>query len=175
MLLVGGASSRFGSPKTLAQLPDGSTLAEVTWSALAWCDQRIAVGKVADRLTLPFPILDDGSSVRAPIAGVVGGLRLAAHDLCVFLPVDLPLIQPDDLRALAAACRDAAAVPTGPLPGAYRRRALVPLQRQLERGRLALRDAVSELDTAVVSVTPERLANINQPDDLKALVALGIG
>jgi molybdopterin-guanine dinucleotide biosynthesis protein A len=53
-LLVGGASTRFGSPKALA-LVDGETLAARAWRLLGdACDERIAVGKLADRLELPF-------------------------------------------------------------------------------------------------------------------------
>ena len=88
VLLVGGASERFGSPKALARI-DGRTLAEIAWEKLAFCDERIAVGKRADGLELPFPVLDDGIETRAPIAGVVAGLRAAANDLCVVLPVDV--------------------------------------------------------------------------------------
>ena len=53
MLLVGGASERFGSPKALARL-GGETLAERAWRLLGdACSERIAVGKRADGLDLP--------------------------------------------------------------------------------------------------------------------------
>src|SRR5439155_19276943 len=46
VLLVGGASSRFGSPKALAQF---ETLAERAWRVLGEaCEERIAVGKAGD-------------------------------------------------------------------------------------------------------------------------------
>jgi molybdopterin-guanine dinucleotide biosynthesis protein A len=167
ILLVGGASRRFGSPKALARF-GGQTLAERGWAALAWCDERLALGK-ADTPQLPFQVLDDGTPVRAPIAGVVAGLRLAKHELCVFLPVDCPFMGEAELRVLAAACRDAAVTHVGPLPGAYRRSALPDLERALAAGRLALRDAVAEVDAAVVELRPEALANVNAPVDLERL------
>jgi len=117
VLLVGGASTRFGSPKALARI-DGETLAERAWRVLGEaCGERIAVGKAADGLDLPFELLDDGSDVRAPIAGLVAGLRVATYDLTAVIPVDLPLLTPASLEALAARCRDAAIPPSGPLPG----------------------------------------------------------
>lgn len=168
ILLLGGASSRFGAPKALARL-GGRTLAERGWEALAWCDERLALGKSGDRLELPFPVADDGEGVRAPIAGVAAGLRRARNDVCVFLPVDCPLVGETELRALATGCLDAAVPQTGPLPGAYRATALAVLERRLARGELALRDALAELDVGVVELDPARLVNVNTPADLARL------
>jgi molybdopterin-guanine dinucleotide biosynthesis protein A len=165
VLLLGGASTRFGSPKALARV-GGSTLAELAWGRLAWCSERFAVGKTADSLPLPFPVLDDGSVVRAPLVGLVAGLRSARYDLVVVLPVDMPWMTEDALRRLAEACRQVAVPPSGPLPGAYRRTALPVLERRLREGRLKLRDALSELDVCVVDIDPALLANVNRPEDL---------
>jgi molybdopterin-guanine dinucleotide biosynthesis protein A len=116
VLLVGGASRRFGSPKALALL-GGETLAERAWRLLGEvCEERLAVGKAADRLSLPFPVLDDGSEVRASLAGLVAGLRAASHEVAVVVPVDCPLLDAAALRTLAAACRDAAVPGRGGLP-----------------------------------------------------------
>jgi molybdopterin-guanine dinucleotide biosynthesis protein A len=169
VLLVGGASSRFGAPKALARL-GGETLAERAWRLLTGtCDETIAVGKRADALPLPFPVLDDGSAVRAPLAGLVAGLRAARSDVSVVVPVDVPLLTPGSVEALAAACADAAVPPSGPLPGAYRKSALGVLEKRLAAGRLALRDALTELDVRVVELEPRELVNVNTPADLEAL------
>ena len=172
VLLVGGASTRFGSPKAVAPL-DGRTLAEIVWETLGeTCDDRLAVGKHADGLALPFELTDDEADIRAPIAGVVAGLRAARYDVCVVLPVDCPRVTPDVLRALAAACADAqAAVPSRatPLPGAYRRSALPVLERRLAAGALALRDALAELDVREVALDPSLLVNVNTRAELDAL------
>ena len=165
VLLVGGASTRFGSPKALAWL-DGRTLAEIGWDTLAFCDERIAVGKAADGLDLPFPLLDDGSDVRAPIAGVIAGLRAANNDVCVFLPVDTPRFTAEALQAMAFVCEDAAMPQTGPLPGAYRKSALPALEEGLAAGRLALWEATAGLAVARVDVDVALLINVNTPDDL---------
>lgn len=169
VLLVGGASTRFGSPKALARL-GGETLAARAWRTLGEaCEERLAVGKAADGLALPFPLVDDASTVRAPLAGLVAGLRDARHDVVVFLPIDCPLITASSLRALG----DAVAVaPTGPLPGAYPRAALPVLERRLAAGELELRAAVAELGLATIALDPLELANVNEPADLDALHAL---
>jgi molybdopterin-guanine dinucleotide biosynthesis protein A len=169
VLLVGGASRRFGSPKALALL-GGETLGERAWRLLGEaCDERIAVGKRADALALPFDVLDDESDVRAPIAGLVAGLRAARHEVALILPVDVPLLTTQSLHALAEACRDAAVPPSGPLPGAYRRTALPALERALAAGELSLRDAIADLDVAVVDLDPTELVNLNTPHDLERL------
>jgi molybdopterin-guanine dinucleotide biosynthesis protein A len=168
-LLVGGASRRFGSPKALA-LFDGTTLAERAWGVLGEaCAERLAFGKAADALRLPFPVHDDGVEVRAPLAGVVAGLRAARNDVCVFLPVDLPLATADLVRQLGEACADAAVPETGPLPGAYARKALPSLERRLAEGSLKLRDALGELETVRVDLDPMLLVNVNAPEELAAL------
>jgi molybdopterin-guanine dinucleotide biosynthesis protein A len=169
VLLVGGASRRFGAPKPLARFGD-ETLAERVWRTLGeCCGERIAVGKRGDGLALPFPIVDDGTDVRAPLAGVVAGLQRASNEVCVFCPVDTPLVTAEALRALADACVDAAVPQTGPLPGAYRKTALPVLERGLTERRLALRDALAELETRVVELDPAELVNVNTPADLQAL------
>ena len=169
ILLVGGASTRFGSPKELAEY-EGETLAARAWRLLGEaCDERIAVGKRGDGIALPFPILDDGTEVRAPLAGLVAGLRAAAHDVTVVIPVDMPALDAASLRALAAACRDAAVPQTGPLPGAYRKSALPVLEAALASGSLKLRDLVARLDAVSIRLPEALLANINDRDDLQRL------
>ena len=169
ILLVGGASRRFGSPKALALL-DGQTLAERAWETLGKaCGERVAVGKRFDRLELPFPIRDDGSQIRAALAGIVAGLRSARTDRCVVLPVDTPLVPPQLLLDLADACADTAATQTGPLPAAFRRRALPVLERRLAEGSFRLEDALTELETRRIEADPALLANINTHEELYAL------
>jgi molybdopterin-guanine dinucleotide biosynthesis protein A/N-acetylglutamate synthase-like GNAT family acetyltransferase len=169
ILLVGGASRRFGSPKAHAQL-EGETLAARAWRTLGEvCAERLAVGKAEDALALPFELLDDGTDVRAPIAGLVAGLRVARHEVSVVVPVDTPLVRSSHLQMLAEHCRDAAVPPSGPLPGAYRRSALPVLQQRLGAGELALRDALAALDVAVVELPQHVLVNVNEPEDLARL------
>jgi molybdopterin-guanine dinucleotide biosynthesis protein A len=169
VLLVGGASSRFGSPKALAWL-DGETLAERAWRVLGEaCDERLAVGKQSDALQLPFPVVDDGTEVRAALAGVVAGLRTASEEVAIFLPVDVPLVSHELIAMLGAACDQAAITATGPLPAAVAREALPFLERRLEAGELRLAYAFAELRTATVQIDPAQLANVNRPEDLVAL------
>ncbi len=161
ILLVGGASERFGSPKALARFR-GESLAERAWRLLhEACNEVLAVGKESDALDLPFPVLDDGSLERAPVYGVIAGLRAASNDVCLVLPVDCPLVTAEALRALA----DAVAVPqTGPLPGAYAKEMLPELEARVERGELSLRG----VNTNILEVDEKLFVNVNTRMDLIA-------
>jgi molybdopterin-guanine dinucleotide biosynthesis protein A len=79
--------------------------------------------------------------------------------------VDTPLVRASLLLKLAVACRDAAVPQTGPLPGAYRKRAL----RALESGERSIRRSIAELDVSVVELDPDLLANVNTCEDLQQL------
>ena len=143
---------------------DGESLADRGRRTLAAaCDEVLVVGK---RGELPFDVLDDGSEVRAPIAGVVAGLRAAANDVTVVLPVDCPFVTPALVRELGEACRDAAVPQTGPLPGAWATSALPVLERRLEAGPYALYRAYEELDVAMLELDPALLADVDTPSDL---------
>jgi molybdenum cofactor guanylyltransferase len=160
VLLVGGASTRFGSPKALAVF-QGETLAERAWRVLgAACDERLAVGKAG--LRLPFEVLPDETDVQAPIAGVIAGLRAATHEVSVVLPVDCPLVTPALLRRLG----EARAVPqTGPLPGAYAKSDLPELERRLAVGDFSLRGVTER----ILEVDERLLADVDTQADLAAL------
>jgi molybdopterin-guanine dinucleotide biosynthesis protein A len=168
VLLVGGSSSRFGSPKALASFR-GEALAVRAHRILAEAFETVlAVGKTDDDLPLPFAVHDDGNVERAAIVGLAAGLRLAGTELCVVVPTDMPLITAELLRSLAEAADgvDAAVVQTGPLPGAYRRSTLPVLERHIAAGELALHRALEELDTRVLEAAAEELRNVNTPADL---------
>jgi molybdopterin-guanine dinucleotide biosynthesis protein A len=169
ILLVGGASTRFGSPKALARLGE-ETLAERAWRVLGEaCEERLAVGKRADELALPFELVDDGTETRAALAGIVAGLRAAPTELVVVLPVDTPLVTPHVLHELAQACADASVTQTGPLPAAFRKTALPALERRLAIQELVLREALAELETRQIQVDEALLANVNTHDELRRL------
>jgi molybdenum cofactor guanylyltransferase len=168
VLLVGGASRRFGSPKALARF-QGEVLGERAHRLLEEAFGRVlVVGKEADGLSLPFPVVDDGSETRAPIVGVAAALRAAATDLIVVLPTDMPLVSANVLRRLAAEAEgfDAAVPQTGPLPGAYRKSALQLLERRIAADDLALYRALQDLEVRVVELDEKLLANVNSPLDL---------
>jgi len=160
VLLVGGASARFGSPKPLAFF-DGEMLAVRGWRILGDAfPHRLAVGK--GDLELPFGVVVEPAEPRAPIAGVIAGLQASVTEVAVFLPVDCPVVTPALLRELGEA---RAVTQTGPLPGAYSKADLPELERRLAAGDYSLRG----VNLRVVEADPRLLANANTPAELSAL------
>jgi molybdenum cofactor guanylyltransferase len=154
ILLVGGASTRFGSPKALAEL-EGETLFDRAWRLLREsCDERLAVG--------PGGLADPGTG---PVAAIAVGLREAANELAIVIPVDMPLLTSDALRLLAQSCRDAAVAQAGPLPCAVARRTLPAF----ETGERKLRTVLDGLDTARIELDERLLTNVNTRSDLDRL------
>jgi molybdenum cofactor guanylyltransferase len=152
VLLAGGESRRFGSPKADA-VYGGETLAERAWRLLGdACDERLLVG--------PGGLPDPGTG---PVAAIAAGLRAATHDLCVVVPVDMPLLTVAALHVLADACRDAAVAQHGPLPCAIRREAFRATRER------RLRAVLAGLDTAHVELDENVLVNVNTPDELAGL------
>jgi molybdopterin-guanine dinucleotide biosynthesis protein A len=154
ILLAGGSSRRFGSPKELAEF-EGGTLADRAWRLLGEvCDERIVVG--------PGGVADAGTG---PVAAIAAGLREATHEVAVVIPVDMPLLTADALKLLAGACREAVVAQAGPLPCAVSRRVLPAF----ETGERRLRTVLAGLDTAHVELAERLLANVNTPADLDTL------
>ena len=154
ILLVGGASTRFGSPKADAPF-EGETLRERAWRLLGEiCDERIAVGRGG--------LADPGTG---PVAAIAVGLRAAKRELAVVVPVDMPLLTAEALRLLVDASRDAAVAQAGPLPCAVARRTLPAF----ETGERRLRTVLDSVDTACVRLEERLLANVNTPTDLARL------
>ena len=103
-ILNGGKSSRFGSPKYLAQ-----------WNGQSFLDisrKRIEeLSSNTDRTVLsggPSPdqsweVVEDSSQYSGPLAGLHALLLLAVQancDVIIIQPIDMPLLQSDHLRLL---------------------------------------------------------------------------
>ncbi|HKZ89868.1 MAG TPA: molybdenum cofactor guanylyltransferase [Thermoplasmata archaeon] len=136
ILLAGGASRRFGSPKALAPFRGR---AMIEWAAEALrplADEllvSVADAAQAEALHERLPdvrFVTDARHDRGPIEGLDRGLRAARGDLVLVAPCDAPLLRTDlYVRFLERIGPHEAAVPRlqalDPVRAAYRRTAAV--------------------------------------------------
>lgn len=166
VVLCGGQSRRMGVPKAELRWPMADStqtwLAHAQCRLAAVCEQVVVSGSSELPDTVPGQV--------GPLAGVVAALR--RYPQCVFLPVDMPLVQVDDLLPLVQVA-----------PAAYRG-SVFPLSLTasaltLAEARLGQADPrarsvqglLADLGAAVrwLNGPPERLQNVNTPEQLRAL------
>ena len=180
ILLAAGASRRFGAPDKL--LAPFRRRPLVLWSAEALRatapDMLIAVtgsDRVAALLpgfgivAVPGPGTAQSDSLRA---GVARAAELGADRALICLG-DMPLVTADLLGEVLARCTQArgSAVLHGtrPMPPAAFPSALFPALLAV-RGDRGARDLIAALPAeALVAAPPEQLADVDTPDDLRAL------
>ncbi|MCY3923503.1 MAG: molybdenum cofactor guanylyltransferase [Chloroflexota bacterium] len=108
IILAGGFGRRLGRDKATT---DAGGRPLLHWSALAAFEvtDDIVVARRPDQQFLPLPGVDWREAVdhrhdRGPLAGLEAALPLVDHDLAVAVACDMPFLQPELLRAVAAAC-----------------------------------------------------------------------
>jgi molybdenum cofactor guanylyltransferase len=154
-----------GGEKATALLAGRPLLA---WALDALRDAGIERRAVVAKADTPLPALDvpvwiEPDEPRHPLAGVAYALERTAGEDVVTVPVDLPLVPPAALRALAAAS-GCAMVRGHPLLARF------PAGTEIEPvGRAT--DALLALDAEVIELD-EALVNVNAPDDLRAAEAI---
>lgn len=103
-ILAGGASSRFGSPKSLALLDGQPLIAHATHLLRAvGLPARIAgahPSAAPDPLAAFAPIIPDHHPGLGPLSGVHSALSASSSPWNLFLPIDMPLIPPALLDCL---------------------------------------------------------------------------
>ncbi len=178
-VLTGGASSRLGTDKALLRIGD-RPLAVVAAQALTgagaepvWC----VGGDHAGLAALGLATQPDDHPGQGPLGGVLSALRRAPDRVVVVLSCDLPDIDAATVAALVAALgREPSAELAAPVldghlqavTAAYRPSCLEALTQAYATGERSIRRAVAGLSRAVVEgVDPERLADVDRPEDLR--------
>ena len=175
-VLVGGQSSRFGSPKAL-HLLNGRAMALRVAEALA--DSVRAVTLVGDPdlyAVLGMPVIADRIECAGPLAGIVAALRHSPQRWCIVAACDMPFVSAglvDQLLSAAGAASVDAIIPQTPderlqpLFAAYSRSGLAALEHALLRGTRKVTDALECVSWAKLPVDDARsFANVNRPSDL---------
>jgi molybdopterin-guanine dinucleotide biosynthesis protein A len=184
VILAGGKSRRFGSPKAPALLA-GLPLVEHAARRLRCCCARLALAG-GDEAT-PWRgehLVDPDVAHSGPLAGVLAGLVWAEElkaNWLVTAPCDTPLLPVDYVPQLhAAATQDnvrlaAAATASGlhPLCAIWHVSLRAPLEAKLTAGHPPIHELIREFSGAAVSFADEdAFLNVNTPGDLTRAEAL---
>lgn len=176
VVLVGGSSTRFGSDKLLAALPDGSVLVDRPVLALrrAMLTPVLAVGACDPRVLDRFDgVIDDPYPGAGPIGGILSALESLKAPVFV-LAGDLVAITPESIQRIVGvsdASPDAHAVlgdsgRTQWTLGIYRPSAARLLREALGRDEHALKRAMVPAMIVRVTLDADQCRNINRPEDL---------
>lgn len=184
-ILAGGQSSRYGSPKCVAELGGVQLIEWVLRAQLEVLDEVVIIANAPDAFTrLGVPVIPDLSRDRGPLSGIHAALTYASGEAVLLSPCDAPYAMPALYRLLLAATDDVQAVfprsrgPLGyePLFGWFSGSVLPLLTTFLESPSGAVHEFVDGLDRVryvpVEDIDPiggSDLAflNVNTPDDLR--------
>jgi len=180
-ILIGGRSRRLGRDKAAIKV-DGMPL----WRRTSW----IARGELGSKPILVGDHLDpenhqglemlrDAKPGKGPLGGLVAALRHCQKEWTLILAVDLPLMEPLDLRRLLSTRRAGFDVITlstegqmEPLAALYRTSTLDFWEDRLARNELSLHEGIEQLTWKTVRLQKgsRALFNLNEPEDLEKIM-----
>jgi molybdopterin-guanine dinucleotide biosynthesis protein A len=184
VVLAGGSSSRMGRDKAFIEV-DGRPLVTIAVGALraGGASRVVVVGGDAARIGALDPGLHPGLDLivdehpgDGPLGGLVSGLRAADDPIAMVLACDMPAIDGDTVAFIVGALAShATALVAAPrvgdrlqiLTAAYRLTVLPVLDAAFVAGERAPRRALGPVEvTEVVGVDPNRLDDVDRPQDL---------
>jgi molybdenum cofactor guanylyltransferase len=184
IVLAGGHSRRMGTAKALVPWRGAPLVAHVA-AIVAEAAAPVVVVRAPELELPPLPagveIAEDAVADRGPLEGIAAGLRALAGrcDVVFVAAVDMPLLHPAFVRAVAAAVTgyDAAVPHAGgrdhPLAAAYRAEILPAVERRLAAGELRATALLGDLHVRRLGdgelVHPDSLRNANTPAELEEL------
>lgn len=174
-ILAGGASSRFGAPKALAEFVGAPLIAHVA-QAMAGAAVIAVVGDQSAAEAIGAPrLLDPPGAARGPLAGVLAGLEWAAAEDAGWLaiaPCDAPLLPRDLVARLRLAAADGALACAHtdagiePLISLWRTSLLAEVRRALGGGvHPPAHQLMAQFGAVRVTLSATEAMNVNTPAD----------
>ena len=182
VLLAGGMSRRFGSPKAFAEL-DGKAFYEYAYEALAAvCDHIVIITRpeLKGRFPAALNAISDTQKFEGfgPLAGIFTAMSERPAQQYLILPCDMPFIGASETTALmhsAAKNKDITAIRAGghniPLFSLWNIRVMEALEQDLENRQLRVMEFMDKVQTEWLDSSAigneAAFRNINKPDHLK--------
>ncbi|OWR32599.1 molybdenum cofactor guanylyltransferase [Saccharibacillus sp. O23] len=182
ILLAGGLSRRYGSPKAFARY-EGRLFHERAYEALSAACRLVTVSSaasLAERFPGAYDVQVDLPEVsgRGPLAGICTVMRRIPAERYLVLPCDMPRVGPRTIRRLAELAQtrpeaDVAAVRAGdafvPLLSVWRAGLADVLEQEISADRLSVMKLLAKLNTVWLDASriDEDLRvfdNFNTPD-----------
>lgn len=176
-ILAGGESRRMGRNKALVEFGGRQLIRRVADALGGLSDDCFIVGgSASDYAHLGLRHAPDLYDLRASMVGIYSALAAARHEYCLVVSCDMPFVEPELGRRLAARApgRDAA-VPVSdqglePLFAVYGKSCMSSLRDRIERGDLAIKAVLATLDLAEERLAPDDaippLLNLNTAQEL---------
>ena len=188
LVLAGGQSRRMGEDKAAIVVDGQPLLARTAALAAPFCDAvhvSVRTAADADALRRRWPLIEDATDGQGPLAGVLAALRARPDADWLVLACDLPRLDHATLEALLEAAASAADAPAiamaserdgtpEPMCAVWRAGMAPRIAARLAEDRRCARRCL--IDAGVPTVTPVTagaLANMNVPEDRRALVEEG--
>ena len=172
-ILIGGDSSRFGSPKWRAMI-GGITILDRLWIECEIFENRYVIGKEYPQ-DLEKHFVSDKLEIKAPIIGLHTSLDNAETDWILLLSCDLPLITKDILLDLwnQTDSEKNIIVPKvnerlEPTCALYHKRILDLCITRIEKNELGLQDLIRNIKSHSVNLTErsDQFMNMNTKSDM---------
>lgn len=181
ILLAGGLSRRYGSPKAFAEV-EGELFYERAYRALAGvCDHVVIISRpeLTSRFSSEVDVITDLDWIagEGPLAGILSGMVARPADKYMVLPCDMPFVgSAETARMLDIAdfTADITAIQNSnekiPLFSIWDNRVKEQLQQELEAGELRVMKFMEKvttewIDSSQIHEDPLVFRNLNQPDD----------
>ncbi|MEI3607026.1 molybdenum cofactor guanylyltransferase [Pseudogracilibacillus sp. SE30717A] len=183
ILLAGGLSRRYGTPKAFAMLNEQNFYQIAYQILLSICDEVVIVTR--PEFTSRFPkdnhvIVDvEEFSGCGPLAGIYSGMDAIDAENYVVLPCDMPLMTTTIMKHLLTFhTKKVTIINTGdylqPLVSVWDKEVKDVIYSFLKNGRFRITDVlkqteVVEVDASRLTETPQRFLNINTPQEDKEM------
>jgi molybdopterin-guanine dinucleotide biosynthesis protein A len=189
-ILAGGLGRRMGGPKAWLRIEDKSIMAwlhgKLQWPGPTMLVSSPSTANPPDADLFDQAVIDPVDDL-GPLRGVLTALEHARTPAIVAMPIDMPFVEPEQLRwsarqlAARPAClgimctRDHRGhVQVEPFPSAFRAEAAEPIERRLAEGRRSLQGVCDLPEFCAAQAPndwPERIwTNLNDPQQFAAFV-----
>lgn len=182
IVLAGGLSRRFGSPKAFAQY-EGKPFFEFAVAALKpHCDEVIVVTRpeLTSRMPMTYSVITDIEKYRGqgPLAGILSAMKAMPAERYVVLPCDMPYVDAEVIGSLVRAHKNpaTAVISEGryhPLVSVWSADLQPQLVESLENEQLSVMKFLSKVDVCWIegsSLTGNEnrvFMNMNTPESLE--------